>query len=96
MKIDDATAECKRWLAHMDEQRAKSIAMQRLASERRAGTCTDEEKDRRLRAIDRSVRVYDGAKLEQAVKALLRELARQRYERGRHGAKGRHRRVTSR
>lgn len=76
MKIADACAECERWLRYCDDQKGKAEAMQRLAAERRAGTCSDAEKDRRLRDIDRSVRVYDGAKLEQAVRAILRELAK--------------------
>lgn len=73
MKLDEAKAECARWFAYIDRQRERSIGLQKLAADRRAGL-DDAEKDRRLRAIDRSVTVYDGANLEQAVRVLLKHV----------------------
>lgn len=75
MKIEEAKAECDRWLAHCDRQRKKSIALQKLATERRAGAVADKDVQTRLAAIEGAgVRVYDGANLEQAVKTLLKHI----------------------
>lgn len=72
MKLAEARAECERWLAYLASQQAKSLALQKLASDRRAHTCDDVEMRRRLSAIDRGVTVYDGAKLADAVRVMLR------------------------
>ena len=74
MKIAEAKAECERWLAYLKIQEAKSLALQQLAAERRAGTCSDDELRRRKRAIDGGVTVYDGANLERAVRTLLKHV----------------------
>lgn len=75
MKLEEAKAECKRWLEHCDRQREKSIALQKLAAERRAGTVSDHQVRGRLSQIEgQGVRVYDGANLEQAVKCLLKHV----------------------
>jgi len=71
MNLAEAKAECQRWLDYLKRQEEKSIAMQNLARDRRAGTCSDEEMRRRRDAIDRSVNVYDGANLAEAVKFLM-------------------------
>lgn len=73
MTIDQAKAECQRWFAYLDRQREKSIAVQKIAAERRAGTIDEAEGKRRLRALDNcSVTVFDGAELEKAVRVLLK------------------------
>ena len=76
MTLDEAKAECGRWLAHLKRQEERSVALQKLAAERRAGTCDDAEKRRRLADLDRQagVTVYDGARLEQAVRVLLKHI----------------------
>lgn len=75
MKLDEAKAECERWFANLDRQREKTKAMQQLATDRREGRCDEEEGRRRLRQLDSpGVTVYDGAKLERAVKVLLKHL----------------------
>lgn len=75
MKLADAKAECERWLAHCDRQRERSVALQKLAAERRAGTVSDHQVRGRLSQIEgQGVRVYDGANLEQAVKVLLKHI----------------------
>lgn len=72
MTIAEATEECERWFAHLDRQREKTRLIAQLAAERKAGTCTQAEAERRMRVIDGAgVTVFDGAKLEQAVKSLL-------------------------
>jgi hypothetical protein len=72
MKLEEAKAECERWFAYMKRQEDKSIAIQKIAADRRAGRCTEDEGRRRLRSIDNcSVTVYDGANLREAVRCLL-------------------------
>lgn len=73
MKIPEAKAECERWLSYIDGQREKSEGLQRIASERRAGTLSEADAKRRMAALDErcSLRVFDGAKLETAVRTLL-------------------------
>jgi len=75
MKLAEAKAECERWFAHLDRQREKTKAIQQLAADRREGRCDKEEGQRRLRRIDGAgITVYDGARLEQAVKVLLKNV----------------------
>jgi hypothetical protein len=75
MSIADARVECERWFAYLDKQREKSIAMQKIASARRAGTMDLDEARRQQRALDgNSVTVFDGARLEQAVRTLLKHV----------------------
>lgn len=74
MTLDEAKAEGQRWLDYLDRQKEKSIAIQKLAADRRKGTCDADEGRRRLRAIDdrASVTVYDGARLADAVALLIK------------------------
>jgi len=78
MRIKEAKAECERWLAHCDRQRGKSLALQKLAAERREGKVSAHEARSQLAEIEGGpgVRVYDGARLEQAVRSLLEHLRR--------------------
>lgn len=71
MNLADAKTECQRWLAYLDRQRERSIAIQQIAADRRNGLCTYEDGQKRLRKIDSGVTVFDGAKLAEAVKFLL-------------------------
>lgn len=74
MNLAEAKIECERWLAYLARQEERSVALQKLATERRAGRCKDADVPRRLAAIDNSVTVYDGAKLADAVRVLLRHV----------------------
>lgn len=73
MNLSEARVECERWLAYLERQKAKAVAMQQLASDRRSGKCSEDEGRRRLAALDDrcSVTVYDGARLAEAVRLLL-------------------------
>lgn len=72
MTLHEARLECERWLAHLDRQKARSVAVQKLAADRRAKRCDDVELRRRMSAMDRGVTVYDGAKLADAVRVMMR------------------------
>lgn len=73
MNREQAIAECNRWLAYLDSQKERADAMQRLAADRRNGKCDEAEGRRRLRQIDSGgLRVYDGARLADAVRVLIK------------------------
>lgn len=72
MNLVEARAECERWLAYLERQKEKTIAMQKIAADRRSGKCDTAEGQRRLRALDSSVAVYDGARLADAVRLMLK------------------------
>ncbi len=74
MKLDEAKAECARWLAYLKRQEEKSLAMQKIASERRQGLIDETEGRRRVRALDSGLTVYDGANLSKAVRVLLKHV----------------------
>jgi hypothetical protein len=72
MKIDEALEICEGWFAYIERQKERSVEMQRLASLARTHP---EAAQKRLRQMDNSVTVYDGARLEPAVRLLV-QLAR--------------------
>lgn len=74
MNLTEAKAECQRWLDYLEAQKEKAASLGRLAAERRRGNMTLDEAKVLMRSIDdrMSVRVYDGAKLAEAVKLLIR------------------------
>lgn len=74
MKLEDARAECRRWLAHLKDERKRTLALQEIAFERRRGLIDDLEARRRTQALDRGVTVYDASMLAEAVKVLLRAI----------------------
>ncbi len=75
MTLAEAKTECERWFSHINRQKDKSIALQKIAAARRAGTMDLEEARRQQRALDNcSVTVFDGARLEQAVRTLLKHV----------------------
>lgn len=73
MKLAEARHECQRYLNYLSVQEAKSLALQRLASDRRNCKCDDKEKARRMKDImGPSPTVYDGARLAEAIKVLMK------------------------
>ena len=76
MTLDEAKEECERWFDYLKSQEDKSIALQRLAADRRSGRCDAKECQRRMAEIQgNGLTVYDGANLHDAVKTLLRHVA---------------------
>ena len=69
MSIDEAIDICDGWFAYIERQKQKSIEVQKLAAMARNGQ--QEEAQRRLRQLDKSITVYDGAQLEPAVRYLV-------------------------
>lgn len=83
MTLVEARTECERWFAYLNNQRHKSMEMQKIATARRNGEIDLEEGRRRQRALDNcSVTVFDGADLEKAVRVLLKATADLTGERG--------------
>lgn len=74
MNIDDARIVCGQWFDYLRRQREKSIELQHLASLARTGPEGAAEAKRRMGQIDKQPHVFDGARLEPAVRALLDEL----------------------
>lgn len=71
MKTAEALEICEGWFAYIERQRLKSIEMQKLATMARNGQ--QDEAQKRLRQMDAtSVTVYDGARLEPAVRHLVK------------------------
>lgn len=74
MSITEARHEAQRYLNYLAQQEAKSVALQKLAADRRTGKCSDAEKDKRMRDImGPSPTVYDGANLADAIRVFLKE-----------------------
>lgn len=75
MKLDEAKAECERWFAYNQRQKERAEAFAKIASQVRSGELSSDEGRRKQRSIDGcSVTVFDGARLEQAVKLLLKHV----------------------
>lgn len=74
MTLEEAKTECQRWLDYLDRQKESAAAMGRIAGDRRNGKCTADEAKQRVAELDRrkGLTVYDGAKLAEAVKLLIR------------------------
>ena len=75
MKLDEAKAECERWLAYLKKLEEKTGAIQRVAADVRSGKLSSDEGRRLVRKINGSPTVYDGAKLADAVRLLLKQVA---------------------
>ena len=75
MKLQDAKQECERWLSYLEAQKERSIATQKIASDVRKGVLSSDDGKRALRRLDNAPTVYDGAKLADAVRLLLRQVA---------------------
>lgn len=77
MKTEEAIEICNGWFAYIERQKQKSIEVQKLAAMARNGQ--QEEAQRRLRQLDTtSLTVYDGGRLEPAVRHLVKLASRLR------------------
>lgn len=75
MTLDQAKEECARWFAYIERQQTKATEMAKIAAAVRHGEIDQDESRRRVRALDNcSVTVFDGARLEQAVRVLLKHV----------------------
>lgn len=71
MKTEEAIEICNGWFAYIERQKQKSIEVQKLAAMARNGQ--QDEAQRRLRQLDTtSLTVYDGGRLEPAVRHLVK------------------------
>lgn len=70
MKTSEAVEICESWFAYIERQKQRSIEMQKLAAMARNGQ--QEEAQKRMRQMDRTPTVYDGARLEPAVRHLVK------------------------
>ena len=71
MNKAEAIETCEAWFAHNERQRENSFEMQRLASLARTGPEGAKEARKKLANIDRAPVVFDGARLEPAVRFLV-------------------------
>lgn len=69
MKTEEAIEICEKWLDHIEAQKQRATEVQKVAAMARTGQ--QEEAQRRLRQIDNSVTVYDGARMEPAIRHLV-------------------------
>lgn len=72
MDREQAVAECTRWLDYLDRQKKHSEAIMQIARDVRNGKCDDNEGRKRLRHLNRGPVVYDGARLADAVRILIK------------------------
>lgn len=69
MTTTEAIAICESWFAYIERQKQRSVRMQQLATLARSGSA--DEARRQMRQLDQDVTVYDGARLEPAVRFLV-------------------------
>lgn len=69
MKLPEAVEICEAWFAYLDRQKARATELAKLSVLARTDAS---EAQRRLRQIDNSVTVYDGGRLEPAVRLLVK------------------------
>ncbi len=67
----EAISICGEWFRYLDSQREKTLKMQRLAAQARKGPEDAKKAQAEMRRMDRQPKVYDGARLEPAVKFLV-------------------------
>jgi predicted HAD superfamily phosphohydrolase YqeG len=73
MSYDEAVAEARRWLAHCERQEAKSERISGIARSVQAGSITAAAGQAMVRDVDNSIVIYDGSKLQEAVRILIGE-----------------------
>lgn len=72
MTRDEAVKVAEGWLTHCDKVRDRKERLALLAQDVRKGNITADETRRVRNAIDGSPLVYDGARLEKAVRVLIK------------------------
>jgi len=72
MTDDEAIDICNRWFRHLENQREKTLTLQRAARLAKSGAM--QEARRIKNQVDRQPRVFDGATLEPAVQHLIQRL----------------------
>lgn len=73
MERDEAVRVAKLWLKHCDERRDISERLLLLARDAKAGRVTPKEVRILRNEISPSPRVFDGARLEKAVRVLIQQ-----------------------
>lgn len=74
MNTKEAVAICNEWLRYIDRQKEKTRKLQGLAAQARKGPEEAKKAQAELRRMDRSLSVYDGARLQPAVEHLIKAL----------------------
>ena len=77
MTTDEAIEICEAWFAHNERQHAKTKRLAELAALARTGPEGHEKARKELAQIDRTPTVYDGGRLEPAVRQLIAALPRE-------------------
>ena len=77
MTLDEAVHEAQKWLNYLEAQKAHAARMQEIA---KLAKTDPKEAKRQLRQIDETPRLYDGAKLADGLRVLVREVARLRAD----------------
>jgi len=75
MDLQEAKEECERWLAHLDAQKERVHSLQRVAAMRRRGEMGLSEAREKIEEFDiRAPTVYDGSRLADAIRVMLRQI----------------------
>lgn len=69
MKTNEAIEICEGWFDYIERQKERAVEMQKLATLARTDP---KEAQHRLRQLDSTPTVYDGGRLEPAVRALVK------------------------
>ena len=72
METDEAIEICEEWFAYLERQKQKALKLQELAALARTGPEGHAQAQKEKRRIDRTPTVYDGARLEPAVRHLVK------------------------
>lgn len=76
MNTAEAIEICEGWFDYLDRDREKTKRLQELSAKARKGPEQAKEAQRELRQIDNQPKVYDGARLETAVRHLVASVPR--------------------
>lgn len=74
MKTTEAVEICREWFRYLDRQRAKAKRLAELAALARTGPEGHAQARREMNQIDKHPTVYDGGRLEPAVRQLLKAI----------------------
>ena len=75
MDLEHAVSECERWLEHLDGHKRRTETIARIAAAVRKGHIGETEAKARLKDVESSYSIsYDAARLEEAVKFLIKSI----------------------